>query len=133
MEERFAPGLRGESIVTVTPEMTAHHYGNPGVHVLATLRLIGFLELAAVDALKNVLLPGEATVGTQVDVRHEAATPMGMTVRALAELTQVEGRRLIFAVRAFDESGRVGSGTHERYLVDLDRFLSRLNNKARST
>jgi fluoroacetyl-CoA thioesterase len=125
----FRVGAAGEITLQVTPEMTAAHYGNPGVEVLATPYLIGLLEDAAVEAIQAALPPGLATVGTHVAIQHEAATPVGMRVTAQARLTEVDGRRLAFEVEAHDETERVASGTHERYIVDLGRFLQRVGAK----
>jgi predicted thioesterase len=110
--------------------MSAERYGNEGIAVFATLRMIGVMETAAVLAIAHALQPGEATVGTHVNVRHEAATPVGMTVRATARLAEIDGRRLVFEVEAWDDEERIGSGTHERVVVDRERFLHRVKRKA---
>jgi predicted thioesterase len=121
--------MTGELTVVVTEEMTAAHFGNDGVEVLATPYIVGLLETASVLAIQAALQPGQATVGTRVDLRHEAATPCGAQVTASARLIEVDGRRLTFAVEARDPLDRLASGIHERVVVDLDRFLERTKKK----
>jgi predicted thioesterase len=119
-------GLRGEASLTVTEEHTADRFGAGGVHVLATPVMIGLMENAAWRAVESALPQGETTVGTLVNVRHLAATPVGEQVVATAELVAIEGRRLTFHVTARDAHRPIGEGTHERTAVNLERFLSRL-------
>jgi predicted thioesterase len=127
----IAPGLVGEVELVVQEADTAHAHGNAGVHVLATPRLIGLLEKAAIAAVAPHLPPGASTVGTRLDVRHLAPTPVGMRVRARAVLREVDGRRLVFAVEAHDPLEPVAEGTHERAQVSQTRFLERVAEKAR--
>lgn len=104
--------------------------GNRGVRVLATPFLIGLLEDAAGVVLKPHLPPGAATVGTLVEMRHLAATPVGMLVRAKATLLETDGRRYLFAVEAWDEKEKIAEGRHERFVVaDLEKFLARAMKK----
>jgi predicted thioesterase len=119
-------GLRGEASLTVTEEHTADRYGAGGVHVLATPVMIGLMENAAWRAVDSALPPGETTVGTLVNIRHLAATPVGVRVVATAELVVIDGRRLVFHVAAHDERRLIGEGAHERARVHLERFLARL-------
>lgn len=114
----------------VTPELSAHAMGNEGVHVLATPNLVMLFEACSVRAIQDALEPGQATVGTHLDVRHLAATPIGDTVRIRAELIEVAGKRLVFHVEGFDSAEKIGEGRHERYVVDLGRFLARVQEKA---
>jgi fluoroacetyl-CoA thioesterase len=124
------PGATAEVVATVTPDRTADAMGNRGVQVLATPFVIGLLEDAAGAVLKPHLPPGAATVGTMVDMRHLAATPVGMNVRAKATLLETDGRRYLFAVEAWDERGRIAEGRHERFVVpDLAKFLARAMKK----
>lgn len=105
--------------------------GNRGVRVLATPFLIGLLEDAAGAVLKPHLPPGAATVGTLVEMRHLAATPVGMQVRAKATLLETDGRRYLFAVEAWDEREKIAEGRHERFVVaDLEKFLARAMKKS---
>lgn len=122
----LTPGLVGQFERRVEPQHTAQHLGSGSVQVLATPTLILWMEEAAVQATQAALAPGQVTVGTLVNVRHLAATPVGMSVRVRAELVEVEGRRLVFRVQAEDEREVVGEGNHERFVIDLARFQARL-------
>jgi len=119
-------GARATWQVRVEPDMTADRWGNQGVMVLATPHLVGLFEGTAVRAISRQLEPGQSSVGTHVDIRHLKATPVGETVTLTAEVTSVDGRRIIFHVKAEDSEGVAGEGTHERVLVDLDRFMQRV-------
>jgi fluoroacetyl-CoA thioesterase len=124
------PGAIGEVVTTVTPDRTADAMGNRGVRVMATPFVIGLLEDAAGAVLKPHLPPGAATVGTMVEMRHLAATPVGMQVRAKAVLLETDGRRYLFAVEAWDEREKIAEGRHERFVVtDLEKFLARAMKK----
>ncbi|MGH7267862.1 MAG: thioesterase family protein [Candidatus Rokuibacteriota bacterium] len=127
----IVPGLVGEIEIVVQPPDTADAMGNPGVHVLATPRLVALLEDAAIRALQPHLPAGAGTVGTRVDVRHLAATPVGMRVRARAVLRQVDGRRYVFEVEAHDALEKIAEGTHERFQILQARFLERVAEKAK--
>jgi len=127
--DTLRPGLTGEARVTVTPENTAWHMGSGSVEVFATPAMIALMEEAAVRAVSDHLLPGWQTVGVHVDVQHLAATPMGLTVTAHAELVEVKGHRLRFSVSAHDGQEPIGKGTHRRVLIDLERFQARLGAK----
>jgi fluoroacetyl-CoA thioesterase len=119
-------GMRGEASLVVAEEHTAAHFGAGGVHVFGTPMMIGLMESAAWSLVQSELAEGETTVGTQVNVRHLAATRLGQKVTATAELVQIDGRRLVFQVSAHDERQLVGEGVHERVRVQLDRFLARV-------
>jgi predicted thioesterase len=124
------PGAVHEVARTVTPDVTADAMGNRGVQVLATPFLIGLLENAAAGVLIPHLPPGASTVGTMVEMRHLAATPVGMTVRARATLLEGDGRRFLFQVEAWDDKDKVAEGRHERAIVpNLARFLERVMKK----
>jgi fluoroacetyl-CoA thioesterase len=122
-------GLRGEEELVVEERHTASHLGSGNVFVLATPMMIALMERASVAAVDHLLPEGRLTVGTHVDVRHLAPTPLGMRVTAQSELVAVDGRRLIFHVEAFDEEEKVGEGTHQRVIVDLARFRDRVRAK----
>jgi fluoroacetyl-CoA thioesterase len=111
---------------TVDESMTADKWGNAGVFVLATPTLVGLLEATCVRAIAEALEPGWSTVGTHIDLRHLKATSVGDTITLEAEVTHVEGRRVTFHVKAEDTGGLAGEGTHERVLIDLERFLQRV-------
>jgi predicted thioesterase len=125
------PGLRGEVSLVVGEEHTAARFGAGGVRVLGTPMMIGMMENAAFSALQKLLPAGQSSVGTRVDIRHLAATPVGMQVTATAELLEVEGRRLLFRVEARDERELIGEGQHERFIITLDRFLARVEEKGK--
>ncbi|OUN07618.1 dihydrolipoamide acyltransferase [Flavonifractor sp. An92] len=118
-------GARGCAETTVTEQNTALAMGSGLLPVFATPAMAALLEAAAVNACQAGLEEGQGTVGTHLDISHDAATPVGMTVRAEAEVTAVDGRAVTFAVRAFDEAGQIGGGTHQRFVIDNDRFLSK--------
>jgi fluoroacetyl-CoA thioesterase len=128
----LVPGMTGEATTVVTPQNTAAAVGSGGVDVFATPMMIGLMEMAALNAVAPYLAEGETTVGTAVHVKHLAATPLGMRVRATARLDRVDGRRLLFTVEAHDEKEKVGEGTHERYIVHLQKFMDRTAKKALS-
>jgi predicted thioesterase len=119
-------GLKGEAEMKVVEGNTAIEVGSGSVPVFATPMLVALMENAAINALGEYLPAGQTTVGTKVDVAHTAATPIGMTVTARAELMVVDGRRLVFEVTAEDEHGPVGRSTHERFMVDLEKFLAKV-------
>lgn len=123
------PGLRGTARLRVQEEHTAPHLRSGGVPVLATPALIALMEWASRDATDHLLPPGTASVGTEIQVKHLAATPVGMEVTAHAELVAVEGHVLTFKVEAYDAVERVGEGIHQRFIVDVERFQRRVDHK----
>jgi len=123
------PGLSAEHKHLVTETDTASHWGSGGVHVFSTPALVGLMESAAVIALRGALPDGQTTVGTRLDVRHLAATPVGMQVRAIATLTAVEGRKLTFTIQAWDEMELIGEAVHERFIIDEAKFVARTEKK----
>ena len=127
------PGLTGEVVRRVTEDITAHAMGSGGVHVLGTPAMLMLMEQAALEAVQVHLESGQTTVGTRLDVRHLAATPVGMDVTARARLVAVDGRKLTYEVEADDAREPIGAGTHERFVVDSDRFLSRVAEKAQNS
>jgi predicted thioesterase len=129
--ENVQPGLEGQVVELVTEENTARHLGSGGVSVLATPRMILLMERAGVAAVDHLLPEGYRTVGAHLDVSHLAPTPVGLTVTARAELVEVDGRRLTFRVEAHDGVELVGEGTHQRYIVSVERFGQRVAEKAR--
>ena len=123
------PGLTGEAHLTVDFTLTAAALGDFGVVVLGTPYMINLMEIASANAVIPELEPGQTTVGTVVDVKHLAATPIDMKVTARSTLLEVDGRRLVFEVEAYDEREKIGEGRHERFIVDLERFLQRVTSK----
>ncbi|WP_433227847.1 thioesterase family protein [Actinomadura formosensis] len=119
-------GLRAETSLVVGEEDTAVHAGSGDVPVLGTPRLVALAEAATVEAVAGRLAGGRTSVGTRVEMRHLAASPVGARVTVEAVLEEVDGKRLVFGVRAVDERGAVGDGRIERVVVDRERFLARL-------
>jgi predicted thioesterase len=124
-------GLTGSAEIVVQDEDTAPRIGSGRVHVLATPVMINLMEAAALNAVERLLPPGCQSLGTRLEVGHYAATPVGMRLRATAELMKVEGRNLEFRVEAFDEKERVGDGSHIRVVVNVARFDERVQRKLR--
>ena len=123
-------GAKGSFSMVVIPEHLASRFKDPSLPpVLATPVMILFMENAALDAIRKYLPAGESALGTVVNIRHLAATPAGQRVTAEAVVTGVEGRRIVFAVTARDETQEIGSGVHERAMVDLRRLAQRLDDK----
>lgn len=122
-------GIKGEASVAVNDSNTAVAYGSGGVSVFATPAMIGLMEKAALTSVDPLLEVGMTTVGTRIDVQHLAATPIGMNVVAVSELVEVEGKRLLFRVEARDDLELVGRGSHERYIVPMQKFLDRASAK----
>jgi fluoroacetyl-CoA thioesterase len=127
-----APGLIGEATTVVTETDTAGHWGSGLVPVFGTPALVGLMEGAAVQALAGHLPPGRTSVGGRIDVHHLAPTPVGMRVRARAEVLEVEGRRLVFHIEAWDAVEQIGRATHERFIVDEERFVAQAKAKIES-
>ena len=130
--EGIAPGLVGEVQAMVSEENTAKHLGSGGVEVFATPAMVMLMERAGVAAVDHLLPEGQCTVGVHLDVKHLAATPRGMNVTARADLVEVDGRKLTFQVEAFDDQEKVGEGTHQRVIIDLERFRKRVEDKRRA-
>ena len=128
-------GLKHQQSLTVTPDLTvpsvSPHFPQfkemPAV--FATAFMVAFVEDTCVAALQPHLSAGQRTVGTHVNVSHNAATPIGMQAHCAVELVEVEGRRLKFKVTCSDDKGSIGEGFHERFIIDLERFLARLGEK----
>jgi fluoroacetyl-CoA thioesterase len=125
------PGLTGKVKAVVTSDMTALSQGSGLVEGLATPVMVRLMEAAAIKALEGELMPEMTSVGTRIEITHAAPTPIGMEVSACATLVEVEGRLLIFSVSAEDGGGLIGKGTHQRVIVDKERFDDRI--KARWT
>lgn len=119
-------GLRYESVAAVGDGNTAVGMGSGDLPVFATPAMAALMENAAMMAVAGHLPAGATTVGTEIGVSHVKASPVGARITASAELVEVDGRRLVFAVRAWDERGTIGEGSHTRFVVDRDRFMSKL-------
>ncbi|SBW05476.1 conserved hypothetical protein [uncultured Eubacteriales bacterium] len=125
----IAIGTKGRADALVMEENTAAAVGSGSLSVFATPSLAALMERAAVEALAPYLAEGESSVGTSLSIAHDAATPVGMTVWAEAEVTTVDRRKISFTVRAFDSAGQIGSGTHERFLVDAAKFTAKAQSR----
>lgn len=122
-------GIKGEVVFTVDASGSAREMGSGALDVLATPKMIAMLEKAAWESVQPFLEEGFGTVGTLMNVTHEAATPFGMKVTCTSELVAIDGKKLTFCVEAFDEKGRIGGGQHERFIVNNDRFQSKTDLK----
>jgi predicted thioesterase len=125
------PGLTGTAELIVGEEHTAPRVGSGRVHVLATPVMINLIEAASLKAAEHLLPAGHQSLGTRLDVKHYAATPVGMKIKATAEVVKVEGRLIYFVVKAEDEKEPIGDGTHERVVVNVERFDKRVQRKLR--
>ena len=122
-------GLKSRAEVLVNGSNTANAVGSGLVPVFSTPSMIALMENAAVRTIQGRLEQGETSVGTHMDITHDAPTPVGVKVWAEAEVTAVDGRRVTFAVTAYDEKGPIGKGTHERAIIRVDKFLAKANAK----
>ncbi|HET7848906.1 MAG TPA: thioesterase family protein [Pseudolabrys sp.] len=126
-------GAKGTYTLRVTPAHLANQFKDAALpQVFATPMMVTAMENAALNAVRDYLDPGESAVGTLVNIRHLAATPVGHQVTAQAEVTKVDGRRIEFRVSARDDMEEIGSGTHERMVVDLRRLDHRLKAKSKA-
>ena len=123
------PGLTGRAELRIGEEHTAPRIGSGRVHVLATPVMINLFEAAALAAIEHLLPPGYQSLGTVLNVRHIAATPVGMKVIAEARVTRVENRTVFFALQANDENELIGDGSHERVVVNVAKFDLRVQRK----
>ena len=125
-------GLTGEAKVKVSEENTALKFGSGTIDVFATPAMIGLMEKASIEAVDNLLPKGFATVGTKIEVRHLAATPVGMNVTAKAELLEIDNKKLKFSIEAYDDLDKIGEGTHFRYIINLEEFINRNKTKLKN-
>jgi predicted thioesterase len=126
MEINIQPGIKGHQEEIVTYETTAAKYGSGLVEVYATPAMIALMENTCMKSVLPYLPKGISTVGTKVNIEHLKATPINMKVWCDSELIEVDRRRLVFRVLAFDENGEIGSGIHERFIIDIEKFMSKL-------
>jgi fluoroacetyl-CoA thioesterase len=126
---RITPGLTGEAEIVVTPDKTAPFVGSGRIAVLATPVMINAIEAAALAAVEHLLPAGHQSLGIHLDVRHFAATPVGLRVTAMARVTKVEGRTISFQVDVRDDIEPIGGGTHQRVVVSVARFDERVQRK----
>ena len=122
-------GIKGNYSIVVTEENTAKTAGSGTLEVFGTPYMLALMEKTCYESVAPYLEEGQGTVGTLANITHSAATPMGMTVRCESELIEVDRKRLVFEVKAYDEAGLIGEGTHERFIITEDKFLARTNAK----
>ena len=122
-------GIKGRAETVVNHENTAKFVGSGELEVFATPQMIALMEQAAASSVAGELEEGQGTVGTLLNVSHDAVTPLGMKVWAETELVEVDRRRLVFDVKAYDECGLIGQGKHERFIIQNDKFLAKVNAK----
>ena len=122
-------GMKGEVGTTVEREDTALEVGSGSLLVYATPCMVALMEGAACEAIAEAMGENQTTVGTMLNIEHISATPVGLDVRAVAEITAVEGKVITFDVKAYDEAGEIGHGTHKRVIINSQKFLEKTYNK----
>ena len=122
-------GMKGEAATMAEREDTAMEVGSGSLLVYATPCMVALMEGAACEAIQEALSDSQTTVGTELNIQHISATPVGLEVRAEAEVIAVDGKVITFEVKAFDEAGEIGKGTHKRVIVNTQKFLERAYNK----
>ena len=129
MGDQLKVGMTFEKTLTVTEALTPTHLAGHGIRVFATPEMVRHMEQCALEGVQPLLQPNQNTVGMRVEMRHLAATPVGMKVTARCVLTEIDRRRLAFVAEVHDELDKVGEGTHERFIVDADKQQERLKEK----
>ena len=122
-------GIKGRQETTVTSANVATSVGSGKVQVFATPMMIALIEKAACLSIEPYICERQSSVGTHIDVSHCSATPLGMKVWAETEVVDIDRRRVTFKVAAYDERGLIGEGTHERFIIDIDKFMAKTNSK----
>lgn len=122
-------GMRGEASTLVEREDTAAEVGSGSLLVYATPCMVALMEGAACEAIEDALAEGQTTVGTELNIKHVSATPVGLEVRAEAEVIAIEGKAITFKVTAYDEAGVIGEGEHKRFIISSQKFLDRTYGK----
>lgn len=120
-------GIKNEKSIVVTDEVTASKVGSGLLPVYATPSMIALMEGTCAESVQPYLAEGEGTVGVAVDIKHIAATPVGMTVRCESLLKEVNGKKLVFEMNVYDEKGLVGTGIHKRAIINNEAFMARLS------
>lgn len=122
-------GIKGRCEFTADEKFSAKTMQSGSLDVLATPAMVAMMEKAAAKSIQPFLDEGCSSVGTLMNITHDAATPLGMKVVCESELVEKDGRKLVFKVEAFDEKGRIGGGMHERFIIENEKFLAKVNNK----
>ena len=129
MADQLQTGMTFEKTLTVTEAVSAKHLAGHGIAVFSTPELVRFMEICALEGVRSYLEPGQDTVGTRVDIKHLAATPVGMRVTAKCTLVEVDRRRLSFTFEVHDELDKISEGTHERFIIDSEKQQQRIREK----
>lgn len=119
-------GIKNEKSIVVTDELTASKVGSGLLPVYATPSMIALMENTCADCVQPYMQEGDGTVGTSVDIKHVSATPVGKTVRCECTLTEINGKKLVFEVNAYDDKGLIGTGTHKRAIINNEAFMARM-------
>ncbi len=122
-------GIKGLQTEIVTDEKTARARGSGALEVYGTPSMVAFMEETARKSVAEALPPGTTTVGTALNIQHISATPVGLTVTCESELIEIDRKRLVFRITVSDKGGIIGNGTHERFIVNIDKFLEKTNSK----
>jgi predicted thioesterase len=129
MTDQLRVGMTFEKTLTVNEELTAGQLHRRGIYVLSTPEMVRLVEHCALEGVQPFLQPNQNTVGTRVDLRHLGGTPMGMRVAARCTLVEIDRRRLVFQAEVHDELEKVGEGTHERFIVEAEKHVQRMQEK----
>ena len=122
-------GIKNSMEITVTEDQTAASAGSGGQPVFSTPHMVALMETTAWASVEPYMDEGKSTVGTHLDIAHVSASPVGAHVKSESELIEVDGRRLVFKVSASDDAGIIGEGTHERFIIDIEKFMARTESK----
>lgn len=131
MAKELTAGIQGKTVITVDSKVSAMAAASGEMDVFGTPYVVALMEQTADESVRPYLEEGCATVGTVVNIKHIAATPMGMEAYATSELLEVDGRRLVFKVEAYDEVGLIAEGMHERFIIFKEKFMAKTNSKGR--
>lgn len=123
------PGIRNIGEMTVTEDLCANAWGSGGLQVYATPAMIALMENTAWASVEPCMEEGRSTVGTKLDVSHLSASPVGAHITCESELLEIDGRRLVFRVSASDDAGPIGEGQHERFIINVEKFMARTEAK----
>ena len=129
--EELKTGIKNTKEITVTEEQTAAAAGSGGQPVFSTPHMVALMETTAWASVEPYMEEGKSTVGTRLDISHLSASPVGAHITAVSELIGIDRRRLVFRVTASDDAGPVGEGTHERFIIDIEKFMEHTNAKLR--
>ncbi|BEP30187.1 thioesterase family protein [Helicovermis profundi] len=129
MDYNLKLGMKYISKKIVKEEDTAAKFGSGDIYVFSTPSMVGLMENAAMNAVQSELGEKYSTVGIHLDVKHLAATPMDMEVRAEAMLKEIDGKKLVFWIEVFDEKKKIGEGYHSRFIIDKEKFMNKINMK----